>query len=289
MRARSIGALTGGGPLRSTFCGRMGAECGGRCTGRRRGGGRGKLADLIGEDGGGCSPRGGVRGRWSGYGDHWLEHVVEPRLQSVDGVKLPGDPASAHRADSGSVMLRTLTPAHVRELLSAKRASGLSARSVQIIHGTLRTMLGEAMCEELIGRNVATAGPWTCASPGRGQAVVVQRRRACSWPLRRRIACTRCSPLGSRLGLRKGELLALRWEDVDLENGLFTCAATCSGSRRAWFLDRRSRPSLAGRSRFRRTSIRILRAHRAEQAGGAVGLGPGWSDTGLVFTSTVGR
>src|SRR5215213_2825454 len=36
------------------------------------------------------------------------------------------------------------------------------------------------------------------------------------------------------------------------------------------------------------SSVRALRTHRARQAAEALALGPGWVDSGLVFTSTVG-
>jgi integrase len=185
------------------------------------------------------------------YGAHRLEHVVGPRLKPAT--------VSSYRATLrlhivptlGRVRLRTLTPSQVRELLSAKRASGLGDRSVQIIHGTLRTMLGEGMREELVGRNVASLvrGP------------VIRRDEVKPWSPEEAsvfLAATSSHRLyalfavGVALGLRKGELLALRWEDVDLENGLFTCAATCSGFRGVWCSDRRSRPGLGERSRFQR-------------------------------------
>jgi hypothetical protein len=41
-------------------------------------------------------------------------------------------------------------------ILANKAAAGLGARSVQIIHSTLRTMLSEAMRAELVEGNVAT-------------------------------------------------------------------------------------------------------------------------------------
>jgi integrase len=54
--------------------------------------------------------------------------------------------------------LRALTPTHVRTLLANKAADGLGARSIRIIHSTLRTMLSEAMREELIERNCGDTG-----------------------------------------------------------------------------------------------------------------------------------
>ena len=78
----------------------------------------------------------------------------------------------------GRINLRALTPTHVRTLLANKAADGLGARSVQIIHSTLRTMLSEAMREELIERNVATV-----VRPPSVQRVEVQPWSNRGWPL----------------------------------------------------------------------------------------------------------
>jgi site-specific recombinase XerC len=84
-----------------------------------------------------------------------------------------------------------LTPTHVRTLAN-KAADGLRARSVQIIHSTLRTMLSDAMREELIERNVTTV-----VRPPSVERVEIQpwstERRADSSPPAPITACTRCS------------------------------------------------------------------------------------------------
>lgn len=88
----------------------------------------------------------------------------------------------------GPVNLRALTPTHVRRLLANIAAERLGARSVQIIHSTLRTMLSEALREELIERNVATV-----VRPPSVERAEVQRwstrRPAASWPQAPIIAC----------------------------------------------------------------------------------------------------
>jgi len=88
--------------------------------------------------------------------------------------------------------LRALTPTHVRTLLANKAADGLGTRSVQIIHNTLRTMLSEAMREELIERNVATVvrppsverievQPWSTEEASRFLAVSAYHRLQREW------------------------------------------------------------------------------------------------------------
>jgi integrase len=188
----------------------------------------------------------------------------------------------------GRMNLRSLTPTHVRTLLANKAADGLGRRSVQIIHSTLRTMLSEAMREELIERNVATV-----VRPPSAQQVEVQPRS--TEEARRFLAMSADHRLhalfavGVALGLRKGELLALRWDDVDLEGGVVHVRQNVQRLPETGLV---FGPPKSNKSRrtipLPAASAKVLRTHRANQAAEALALGPAWVDSGLVFTSAVG-
>lgn len=83
--------------------------------------------------------------------------------------------------------------------------------------------------------------------------------------------------------MRLGELLALRWEDVDLERG--TLAARRTATRAADGRFTVGEPK-GGRSRqvaLAPEAIAALRRHRARQAERRLRLGALWQDPGLVF------
>jgi integrase len=89
-------------------------------------------------------------------------------------------------------------------------------------------------------------------------------------------------------GLRRGEALALRWRDVDLEGG----SAYVSGN-----VTRSSAGLVRGETKTERGERRVplsppvveaLKAHRATQAADRLRLGPAWQDSGLVLTNAVG-
>jgi integrase len=153
------------------------------------------------------------------FAEHWLTHVVGPRLRPST-LSSYRETLRLHVLPTlGRTNLRSLTPTHVRTLLANKAADGLGARSVQIIHSTLRSMLSEAMREELIERNVVTVvrppsvervevQPWSTEEASRFLAASADHRLHALFAV------------GVALGLRKGELLALRWDDVDLEGGV---------------------------------------------------------------------
>jgi integrase len=219
------------------------------------------------------------------FAGHWLKDVVGPRLRPST-LSSYRETLRLHVLPTlGRTNLRALTPTHVRTLLANKVADGLGARSIQIVHSTLRTMLSEAIREELIERNVATVvrppsvervevQPWSTEEAGRLLAASADHRLHALFAV------------GVALGLRKGELLALRWDDVDLESGVLHVRQN---------VQRLPEMGLVfGPPKSRRTiplpaaSAKVLRTHRASQAAEALSLGPAWVDSGLVFTSTVG-
>jgi integrase len=95
--------------------------------------------------------------------------------------------------------------------------------------------------------------------------------------------------VGVALGLRKGELLALRWDDVDLEGGVVHVRQNVQRLPEVGLV---FGPPKSNKSRrtipLPAASARVLRTHRANQAAEALALGPAWVDSRLVFTSAVG-
>ena len=89
-------------------------------------------------------------------------------------------------------------------------------------------------------------------------------------------------------GLRQGELLALRWSDLDLDAAVLrverTLQRTKNGLRFGPPKTKSSRRSVALPTR----TVRGLRAHRARQAEERIAIGAAWLDGALVFTTERG-
>jgi integrase len=222
------------------------------------------------------------------FAEHWLKDVVGPRLRPSTLSSYRETLRLHILPPLGRMNLRSLTPTHVRTLLANKAAAGLGRRSVQIIHSTLRTMLSDAMREELIERNVATVvrppsaqqvevQPWSTVEASRFLAASADHRLHALFAV------------GVALGLRKGELLALRWDDVDLEGGVVHVRQNVQRLPEIGLV---FGPPKSNKSRrtipLPAASAKVLRTHRANQAAEALALGPAWGESGLVFTSAVG-
>jgi integrase len=88
-------------------------------------------------------------------------------------------------------------------------------------------------------------------------------------------------------GLREGELLGLKWEDLDLEVGMLQVRRSLSEARSGRIFE--APKSGKGRSiRLTRRAVNALRAHRKRQLEERMKLAGLWKDHGLVFPSQVG-
>ena len=89
-------------------------------------------------------------------------------------------------------------------------------------------------------------------------------------------------------GMRRGELLALRWRHVDLDVAQAEIVQTVDDTREGG-LRLKDVKTAAGRRRvdLPASAIGILRAHQLEQKKLALALGTGWSPDALVFPAPV--
>ena len=218
----------------------------------------------------------------------WLEDVARPTLrprtfrsyrQTITGHLIPA---------LGTNRLDRVTPQDVQAYLNAKRASGLSSRTVAYHRAILRKALNDALKWGDLARNVAAL-----ASPPKQEK---PRRRYLTPPEARRfldtVAGDRLEALftvGLAMGLRQGECLGLRWADVDFEAGTVTVANQMQ--RVDGHLTLVPPKSEASRRTLPlpEPAVRALRNHRRRQLEDRVAAGPLWDDADLVFCTRQGH
>jgi integrase len=117
----------------------------------------------------------------------------------------------------GQSTLAKLGPANVQSYINAKLASGRSPRTVQYHHAVLRRALGQAERWGLVPRNVAKlVDSPKVKRPEIKPLSPVQCRSLLNAAKGERLEALYIVALG--IGLRKGELLGLRWEAVNLDS-----------------------------------------------------------------------
>jgi len=123
-----------------------------------------------------------------------------------------------------------LTTAHVRGLYREKLDSGLAPRTVQYIHTTLHKALKDAVADALIPRNVTDG--IKAPKPEKKEFKVLNREQARAFlEAARGDRFEALYILALHRGLREGELLGLRWDDIDFEKGALSVRRTLSLTR----------------------------------------------------------
>jgi integrase len=224
------------------------------------------------------------------YLERWLSDCVRDTVKASTYSSY-GQLVSKHTVPTlGRIRLKTLTATHVRGLLREKLDAGLSPRTVQYVRFVLRKALDQAVADNLIPRN-PVAG---VKSP--------QVRREEIKPLspeQARHFLRTATETGDRLealyavaihcGLRQGELLALKWEDVDLEEGTLQVRRSLSGSNDGHPLFTTPK-TVKSRRQVRLTAgaTEALKRHRKRQLEERLRIAGLWRDHGLVFTTETG-
>ncbi|TQS43749.1 tyrosine-type recombinase/integrase [Cryptosporangium phraense] len=256
-------------------------------------------------------PKPGERWTLGKWLTHWLKEVALPSVSEntyagyevdVRVHLIPG--LGAHRLTGPN----RLQPDHLTRFYTKMQKQGSKPATAHHAHRTVRTALGEA-----VRRGILTENPAELAKPPRIEEeeiepyTVEEAQRillAAKGPNRARWV------LALALGLRQGEALGLKWEDVDLDGGYLRirknrlrpkyehgCGGTCG--RKAGYCPARKqirRETKATKSRAGRRTVglpdelvKLLRKHREEQEALRATAAQLWTAKGYVFTSATGE
>jgi integrase len=219
------------------------------------------------------------------YMDRWLRESARNRVRP----KTYKDYAGLTRVHIvpalGHVKLKNLTSLHVKSFYGSKLESGLSKRTVEYIHTVLHAALKQAVRWELVPRNVTdSVDPPRPEKEERPTLNLEQARLFLEAARGNRFEALYV--LVIQTGMRRGELLGLRWDDVNLEKGLLHVRQALAPDGKSFSLPKTSN----GRRTIRLTpeAVEALKKHRIAQNEDRLRQGGSWRDHGLVFCSTVG-
>jgi len=223
----------------------------------------------------------------------WLKHWREATLEASDRkATTKANYATMSRchiepAPFGAIQLARLRPSDVDRLLLSLRSAKLADATVARVFNVLRLALNDAVRDGLVARN-----------PTEGMRQPRVRRKEATFlsaeETRRVIAAaagSRYEPVMAMiaaLGLRRGEALALKWSEVDLDKSTARVIGTLSRMEGELVVTEpkteKSRRVLA----LSPAMVRRLKAHKRQQTQDRLAAGNLWRDTGLVFTTEFG-
>jgi integrase len=172
-------------------------------------------------------------------------------------------------------------------------SGGLSPRTVRIIHAVLSRALSDAVEAQLLERNPAER-----ARPPRTKTAEESARKARRFwsaeEVQTFLASIHDHPLRAALhlatttGLRRGELLGLRWRDLDLEAARLSVAQTLVAPRgQLIFSEPKTRHGRRSVDLDEET-VAILRAYKKRQLEERLAFGPGYEESDLLFRQADG-
>jgi integrase len=220
---------------------------------------------------------------------HWRETTLAVSDRKDSTKELYANLARKHLepAPIGMIQLGKLRPSDVERLILDLKTKGLSDSTIRSIYVVLRAALDGAVRDQLLRRNPAAV----VARPG------VKRQEARHLGAEELCVLLKASEssryhlpllLIALTGLRRGEALALRWSDVDLDAGTMKITATVSRIGGQLVI---SEPKT---ERARRTIpltpalVTMLKAHRKTQLEERLRAANIWHDHGLVFCTEFG-
>lgn len=222
------------------------------------------------------------------YLENWLEEVHKPTIRLSSYVKyrkllnnhiLPG---------LGHIPLQKLTPQQVQVFYSSKLKKGLSPKMINSIHGVLHKALDNAVKWNLVTRNVCDA-----VSPPRipkkekqiltkeqAQALLVHVKEHRLEALLTLVITT---------GMRRGEILALRWADINFAERSVQVKRTVDYIPKHGFVETEPKTNKGRRKIMLAVFVvEVLINHQLQQEEQRAKVGAAWIDKDLVFTNTWG-
>ena len=227
-----------------------------------------------------------------GYLDPWLSDSVRDTVRQNTFDDYAYIVRKHIKPTLGRVKLKNLTPAHVRGLYREKLDSGLSNRTVNYIHVTLHKALKQAVNDALIPRNVTDAVKAPRPVKKEVQALDQDQVRI-FLEAAKDDRLEALYIIAITTGLQQGELLGLRWTDIDLEGGVLAVrralVAGSAGSKAGARFDAPKNNKSRRTVKLTASAVEALKHHKAAQSEERLKLGSLWEDHGLVFPNRVGK
>ena len=231
--------------------------------------------------------------------EHWIENVHKNAIRPSTYAEYRRTIDKHIIPELGHLKLQQLTVNRVEAFYTRKAEDGLSASSLKQIHKVLRQALDHAVRSNLLSRNVCDIAKKALPRQTRYEIKPLTQEQAQAL-----VSAARGRHLEALFilaimtGMRKGELLALRWSDIDLDNGYLQVHHTLRRVSTRGYTGSGPKTKLT-ESEPKTTSSRrkivlppflvdVLKKHRIRQLEERLQAGNAWVENNLVFCNPHG-
>jgi integrase len=218
---------------------------------------------------------------------NWLENVHKENLRVSTYVKYRK--LAKYIVDElGEVWLQKLTPEQVQQFYAKKRKDGLSSKTVHEIHGLLHLALKHALRWSYVSRNVCDLLDSPRVVSRKGTPLTVEQAKALVESLKgHRLELVVMTAIVT--GMRRGEILALRWADVDFERRVLVVLHTVDYIYPFGYVETDPKTKTGKRLiDLPEFYIALLKKHKVKQERQRRKIGEKWENRDLVFADMTG-
>lgn len=220
--------------------------------------------------------------------EYWLEDVHKAGIRQgtyvgyriiLDKHLIPG---------LGHIWLQKLTAQHVQSLYAKKLKEGFTAKRVRDIHMVLHGALGHAKRIKLVGSDVCDDVELPQSKQREIQPLTPEQAQVLLQKVREH-HLEALLALALTTGMRRGEILGLRWQDIDLQQGtLQVCRAVSYFGRRGFLVGEPKTEKSKRKIALPQFVVEALKRHRTIQLETRLQAGAAWIENDLVFSNNCG-
>jgi len=220
--------------------------------------------------------------------EYWLEdvHKTKIRLATYESYR---NILNNHLLPAlGHIRLQRLTAQHIQSLYAKKQKEGLSPTSIGVTHAVLHRALDHAKRIKLVGSNVCDDVELPKREVHEIQPLTPEQALMLLQKVREH-HLEMLLTLALATGMRRGELLGLRWQDIDLEEGSLQVRRTLSYIAHHGFKEGEPKTAKSRRKiALPQFVMDLLKRHRMLQLEARLKAGTAWVDRDLVFPNEHG-
>jgi len=220
------------------------------------------------------------------YLKRWLKDVEDTvRRSTYEGYEYAVRPHIVPAL--GRIKLKDLTSAHLRSFYRDRLDSGRAPATVHKLHVVLHKALKAAVADGLIPRNAAAGLKLPRITREEIDPLTEEEARRLLETVRGDRLET-LYVLALNTGMRQGELLALKWDDVDLERGVLRVRRTLTHANKSFVLGEPKTKNSRRTIRLTTGAVNALRMHLSRQLEEIEYMGSLYQPGGLIFATETG-